>query len=98
METQDLALDSDRYRLIILQDTLASNFRAAFPDYGPTDSQNMIQLLAATVMTQQRLAREVAERCVVIATTGETTPDGWRERVGSEIAHLIMRELLHEAM
>jgi hypothetical protein len=91
-----VALDSGRYRLLILLDTLATNFRAAFPEYGPTDPQNMIQLLAATVMTQRRLARETAERCLVIAAEPVTTPDGSREKCGSEIAHQIMREELHQ--
>ena len=75
---------------------LRSTVERLGPAYrGPYDAQALIQYLEALVLQAQR---KTAERCVVIASTGETTPDGWRERFGSEIVHLIDREFFHEAM
>ncbi len=38
--------------------------------------------------------RETAERCLAIAMETVSTPEGFRSRYASEIAHAIMRELL----
>jgi len=51
----------EHYSLRILRLTVASNFEQAFPEYGPTDQQNMIQLMAATVITQRQDIRGLCE-------------------------------------
>jgi len=51
----------DRRELIILRDTLVSNFKRAFPARFPGDSQDMIELLAATVMVQRQDIRALRQ-------------------------------------
>lgn len=42
------------HNLHSLLECLTSNFEAAFPDYGPTDPQNMIQLMGAVCLEARK--------------------------------------------
>jgi hypothetical protein len=43
---------------------------------------------------EARVRKDIAQQCLVIATSQIPTPNGWRPRFAEEIAHAIMREFL----